>query len=100
MKKYVKNYIIINEEDKLITNASYLTDDCSIVGEEDGRCWRVKKGVLCYYNPYNRLNLKPIENLILDDRSTDGETVIYFKDKDFNEIERFLRKNYLGFKYR
>lgn len=100
MRKYVKTYVIENEKGEQITKATQLTDDCEIVGVDGGKVWRYDKKTLVYYNANNKLNLKPLGNIVVKNANTDEETVFYFKEKDFNEVERFLRKKNLGFLYR
>lgn len=100
MNRYVKNYLVKNECGITITNKKLVDDTCEIIGADGGKCYRYDKKTLVYYNANNKLNLKSLGDLVLKEANTDTETLFYFKEKDFNEVERWLRKRNLGFIYR
>lgn len=97
MKKYVKDYIVVNERGKHIKFKKDVTLDCEIKGRNGGKIFRWSSTVLAYYNSELRLNLKSkaIADYVLDDRSTNEETLFYFRESDLLEVRDYLARHNL-----
>ena len=97
MKGYVKDYVVVNERGKHIKFKKDVTLDCEIKGRNGGKVFRFSEYVLAYYNSEMRLNLKSkaIADYVLDDRSTNDETLFYFHESDLLEVRDYLARHNL-----
>ena len=94
MKGYVKDYVVVNEKGQHIKFKKDVTLDCEIKGRNGGKIFRFSEYVLAYYNSELRLNLKSkaIADYVLDDRSTNEETLFYFHESNLLEVRNYLAR--------
>ena len=97
MKKYVRDYVVVDERGKQVKFKRDVTLDCEIKGRNGGKIFRFSDSVLAYYNSEMRLNLKSkaIADYVLDDRSRGEETLFYFHESDLLEVRDFLARHNL-----
>ena len=92
MEKYIGTYRVCCEFDKATLEP--IKDDNWIQCYKDGQIYRVNGDLLAYYRPTRGNSNQLCDDLVklgltyIENRSTDGDVLIYFKEKDLDVVTK------------
>lgn len=94
MREYIGKYRVVAEFDK--TTLEPIKDDLYIQCVKEGQIYRVDNTYLAYYRPTKGNSEQLSKKLIdlgvegIDNRSTDGDILIYFKESNLDIVTKEL----------